>query len=576
MKRTLLAAVAVTVVGLVIAACGDNRIRSGGVDSAVSVDGATCGDGVVSAGEDCETGACCVDCKFAVFGTECRAATGSCDAAEVCSGFAVDCPADEVLPDGETCPQGFCNNGTCGSCSISVDGDFDGADQCADCDDTNGIVKPQATEQACEGLDDDCDGQIDENWDQDSDGYSVCSSDPTVFDCDDSQATTHPGAPELCGAANTGNGRDDNCNGYVDETCQPCDNTDNDGDGMSECQGDCDDTRGTVGPGKPEVCDGFDTDCNKFTTENCDVSDPCNFPTDDDVCKDDLQCGCIVDENGDCTGNYRCASFCEGSFTGAIGAGCTASQTCAYRWTESNNQHACAETTATIGAKLGGEVCAADTECRSGSCQMFCTGENCGRCFDFCDHDGGGPGSCGGGTVCEVVSVAGDYMYAQCELDDNGSATTGQACDSTTRCKWGTATCVNGTCAEPCGEESHCDAGYHCAANGAFVTTGTWAANTATGVSGQPSIETVPVCLPDGAGAHDRQGGAACTSNGQCTSEFCDKTLNVCVDMCTTDDSCGPNLTCEPLYIRPGAAGTGIFWGRACVNASFGVLLERM
>lgn len=576
--RSLLA-VTVAFIGLAAASCGDNRIRgTGGVDGAVTIDGATCGDGVVSAGEDCETGACCVNCKFAVFGTECRAASGSCDAAEVCDGLSVECPADEGQPDGTQCPQGFCTNGTCSSCNIAVDADFDGANQCADCDDTNGLVKPQANERACEGLDDDCDGQIDEDYDQDSDGFSVCSSDPAVFDCADNVATTHPGAPELCGAANTGNGRDDNCNGYIDETCQPCDNTDNDGDGFSECQGDCDDTRNGVAPGKPEVCDGRDTDCNKFTTDNCDVSDPCNFATDDDVCKDDLQCGCIVDEDGDCTGNYRCASFCEGSFTGPIGAGCTATQTCAYRWTESNNQHACAETTATLGSKLGGETCEADTECRSGSCEQFCTGSNCNRCTDFCDHHGGGAGSCGAGTICEVVTsnTGSPYMYASCELDDNGSASTGQTCNANTPCKWGAATCVNGKCAEPCGQESHCPTGYHCAANGASVTTGTWAAGTATGVSGQPSIETVPVCLPDAAGTHDRQGGAACTSNGQCTSEFCDKTLKVCVDMCTTDASCGVGLTCEPLYMRPGAAGTGIFWGRACVNESFGVLLERM
>ncbi len=39
---------------------------------------------------------------------------------------------------------------------------------------------------------------------------------------------------------------------------------DEDGDGWSTCQGDCDDTRGDMGPRgvTPEVCDDIDNDCN--------------------------------------------------------------------------------------------------------------------------------------------------------------------------------------------------------------------------------------------------------------------------------------------------------------------------
>jgi hypothetical protein len=44
--------------------------------------------------------------------------------------------------------------------------------------------------------------------DQDQDGVAWCN------DCDDSNATAHPGAPEICG-----NHIDDNCNGVVDENC---------------------------------------------------------------------------------------------------------------------------------------------------------------------------------------------------------------------------------------------------------------------------------------------------------------------------------------------------------------------
>jgi hypothetical protein len=578
MKCNLLAAIAVAVVGLVAASCGDNRIHTGGgVDSAVTVDGAMCGDGVVSAGEECETGACCVNCRIADRSVECRAATGSCDAAEMCDGVLATCPADEEAPDGTACPQGFCSNGTCGACSINIDADFDGSNQCNDCDDTNGLVKPEASETACEGLDDDCDGKIDENWDTDGDGYSTCSSDPSVFDCNDLLSGVNPGAMESCGPGGIPNAIDENCNGYTDETCTPCTMTDADGDGVTDCQGDCDDNNATVRPGAPEMCDGLDNDCNKFTVKNCDVGGSCNYASEADVCQDDLVCGCILDENGVCNDDYRCVSYCEGSFTGPIGAGCKATETCLYHWLDSDNQHGCAPATSTIGAKTAGETCTDDIQCRSGSCLDY--GDGTRRCYDYCDHNGGGNGSCAAGTVCDVVSSTVSpniYMYAVCGLDNNGAGVTGATCSAASQCKSGQ--CVGGKCAEPCGLESHCPSGYHCIAPmtaGTFVTTGTWT-GIGIGIDGQPSVETVPVCVADGAGTHDRQGGAACTSNGQCASEFCDAALKVCVDMCTTDASCGVNLTCEPVYVKASASAAGIFWGRACVNASFGTLLKRL
>ena len=51
-------------------------------------------------------------------------------------------------------------------------------------------------EDPLDGRDNDGDNKIDEDYDQDSDTYSVCSTDPAVFDCDDAVATTNPGAPE--------------------------------------------------------------------------------------------------------------------------------------------------------------------------------------------------------------------------------------------------------------------------------------------------------------------------------------------------------------------------------------------
>ena len=575
---------------VLIAACGDNikpgLVADAGVDGSVDASpdatSSVCGDGMITGDEQCETGACCTNCMFTAFNTECRAATGECDAAEVCDGLSDACPADDNAPDGTMCGNGgFCASGTCETCDMSIDADFDGSNQCLDCDDNNGLVFPKANEAACEGLDDDCDGEIDEDYDMDSDTYSVCSDDPLVRDCNDNAATVHPGATELCGAMGAGNGVDENCNGYIDETCMPCDTTDNDGDGFSECQGDCNDMQTTVSPTSAEACDGFDTDCNQFTTQNCDVSDACNWAGDSDVCKDNLECGCIIGTNGQCTGDFRCASFCEGSYTGPIGAGCTATQACSFRWLDSNNQHACAETMATLGTKLGGEVCTMDAECRSGTCDAYCTGPGCTtkRCVDFCDHHNpGAGGSCATGTVCEITSssVLNTYMYATCALDDNGTKVTGESCAG--GCKWGAQSCVNNVCAQPCGSNIQCPGGTHCSLRGNSVSTGVWSTGTPTGVSGKPAMETVPVCLANsGAGSHDRPGGAACTQNGDCESQFCEATLEVCVDLCVSDMSCAVGLACEPIFMRAKTGLTdGITWGRACVNPSFGGFVQAM
>ncbi len=563
----------IAVLGALFTACGDNirPLTDGPMPDLTT--SAVCGDGVLAMAEQCESGTCCTNCTFTAFGTTCRASSGECDAEEICDQLSPDCPANVGKPDGTPCTAGFCQGGVCAPCDINIDADYDGSDQCEDCDDGNALRKPNGTE-SCDGIDEDCDMKIDEDFDGDMDMYSACSTDPTLFDCNDGDELINPGQPEDCGGGG-GNSKDDNCNGYIDEGCAPCTNDDVDDDGVSDCDGDCDDGNPNRTPNKAEACDGLDTDCNTYTTDNCGVSDPCNFVGDADVCKEDLQCGCVVGPSGNCTGDYRCASFCEGSYTGPIGAGCTSTQVCRYRWTLSDNQHACAETTAILGAALAGTVCSQNEDCRSGVCDNLCVGADCQtkRCVDFCDHhEPGAAGSCAAGTVCELITAGG--MYASCGIDNNGTRTTGQSCSG--GCLWGAASCVNNVCAEPCAEDAHCPAGYHCSLLGNRIATGTWGSGAPAGVSGQAAMETVPVCLADsGPGSHARPGGAACDINGDCMSQLCDKDLKVCVDPCVTDASCAVGLTCEPIYIRPGAA-TGITWGRGCINPSFGTLVESL
>jgi hypothetical protein len=159
-----------------------------------------------------------------------------------------------------------------------------------DCNDGAAAVHPGATE-LCNGLDDNCDGQIDEGSltslyyaDLDGDGYgdpgtgvAACAAPPGYIaasgDCDDTRAAVHPGASEAC------DGLDNNCNGIIDEAlAQKTFHKDADGDGygdpaltLSACAappgyvlggGDCDDAVATVHPGAGELCDGLDNDCN--------------------------------------------------------------------------------------------------------------------------------------------------------------------------------------------------------------------------------------------------------------------------------------------------------------------------
>ncbi len=109
----------------------------------------------------------------------------------------------------------------------SVDQDGDGWAVDVDCDDSAAAVYPSA-EEACNGIDDDCDGEIDETapttaWyaDVDGDGYgddasaeSGCDApDTAVFvggDCNDADATIVPGASDIC------DGIDNDCDGDVD------------------------------------------------------------------------------------------------------------------------------------------------------------------------------------------------------------------------------------------------------------------------------------------------------------------------------------------------------------------------
>ena len=224
-------------------------------------------------------GQCGTDVGLCDFGTLiCQSGGPVCDMAvgpqpEVCDTFDNHCngATDETDPQlGMSCADNGNVPNQTGICRFGVlICDVTGNLQCV------GFVGPQA--ELCNGLDDNCDGQVDEDFTAQlgmtcdngelglcyNEGVYVCTADGTGTVC-----TAPPGSPtnEVC------NGLDDDCNGFDDdgmmplvgEECSPgiglCD------PGLWECNMgalEC----GAPATGSPEVCNGVDDNCNGFIDE---------------------------------------------------------------------------------------------------------------------------------------------------------------------------------------------------------------------------------------------------------------------------------------------------------------------
>jgi hypothetical protein len=176
-----------------------------------------------------------------------------------------------------------------------------------DCDDEDASVHPGAEEVCFNGVDDDCSGAEDDGVDADGDSFAACQ------DCDDADAFVFPGAAEIC------DGLDNDCTGAADEAW------DLDGDGTAGCAGDCDDADPTRAPGIPEQCNGWDDDCDGETDEgfdadadgwrtcrgDCDDADPLVNPGQPEVC-DGLENDCDPETLDDVDSDGDGLTLCDG------------------------------------------------------------------------------------------------------------------------------------------------------------------------------------------------------------------------------------------------------------------------
>jgi len=183
---------------------------------------------------------------------------------------------------------------------------------------TSGELRYEFTDFYCTAI---TFGDVLECIDEDGDGFgfgALCDGP----DCDDTDPTVYPGAPELC------DGQDNNCNGIIDEGVRVTAFYDNDGDGYGDPEiseefcideipddwvldnTDCNDDDDTVYPGAPELCDGQDNNCNGIIDEG--AQREYFFDSDGDGFGDDeiTEIFCFgeqpdgwVDVGGDCNDN---------------------------------------------------------------------------------------------------------------------------------------------------------------------------------------------------------------------------------------------------------------------------------
>ncbi|MFO0756798.1 MAG: DNRLRE domain-containing protein [Byssovorax sp.] len=500
--------------------CNDNQTCqnpgdcTNGVCTAGHCQPATCSDGVKNGNE---TG---IDCG------------GACTIPEVCNGVDDDCngSVDEGL--GST---------TCGigACQVTVP-------NCANGQAQSCVPGAPVAEACDGVLDDDCDGTVDNGCDCVNGATQGCYTGSAqtlgVGVCHGGTQTCvlgHWGAcqGEVKPGAESCNGLDDDCDGQVDEDLGStiC--------GVGACQvmvQNCVNGKAqSCAPGAPgaEICDGIDNNCDGQVDENmptvscgagaCQVTVPSCVNGAPQACNPHLSDGLSCNDGHDCTQNDACSNGAcagqnkpAGTVCRASAGACDAAETCTGS----------APDCPADGKLAAGTVCRAST----GACDPA---ETCNGSSNTCPADA----ISAAGTICRPSAGACDPaeacngVSAACPADTLSAAGTvcrasGGVCDVQETCTGSAAACpadtkiaAGTTCrasAGTCDVAESCDGSNSaCPADG-FVAAGTKVGACVTGLSGVCSAGN-NTCSGSGASP-------SCVQTTASSAEVCDGLDNNC------------------------------------------------
>jgi hypothetical protein len=182
---------------------------------------------------------------------------------------------------------------------------------------------------------------------------------------------------------------------------------------------------------------------------------------------------------------------------------------------------------AATGTALGGATCAANGDCRSGTC------DTSGTCLDTCCSDS----SCQGGAFCALdeTTPATIHQGFYCLAESPPGVPPDGTCFGNADCS--SNACLQiGTCTTNC-----CGAGSCGAAGGNSCGTNK------TSMTGNDSVN---VC---GTGSNGGEFGTNCGQDTACTSQVCDTSPGKCTDFCCVDTDCAGfgNYVCRPRTSAP-------------------------